>query len=186
MGRSEEGLRETRKALESDPLSLVINTTIGRQLYLARQYDQAVEQLRKVLDAEPKFAPARTILEGVYAQMGKQKEAVGEREKLISLSGGPELAAAIEQEFARSGYRGVVQSSLKGLTEMSKHEYVSPYSIAQAYMRAGDPETTLDWLEKAHDEHASGLVSLAADPMFDQVRSSPRFQEILRQMKFTQ
>jgi serine/threonine-protein kinase len=186
MGRSEEGLRETRKALESDPLSLIINTTIGRQLYLARQYDQAVEQLRKVLDAEPKFVPARTILEGVYAQMGKQKEAVAEREKMISLSGGPELAAAIEKEFTQSGYRGVVRSSLKGLTEMSKHEYVSPYSIAQAYMRAGDPEKTLEWLEKAHEEHDSGLVSLAADPMFDTVRSDSRFQGILRQMKFTQ
>jgi eukaryotic-like serine/threonine-protein kinase len=186
MGRTEEGLRETRRALESDPLSLMVNTTIGRQLYLARQYDQAVDQLRKVLDADSKFAPARTILEGVYAQMGKQKEAVEEREKMISLSGGPELAAAIEQEFARSGYRGVVQSSLKGLTEMAKHEYVSPYSIAQAYMRAGDEEKTLEWLEKAHDEHASGLVSVAADPMFDPVRSNPRFQEILRQMRFTQ
>ena len=186
MGRSEEGLRETRKALESDPLSLIINTTIGRQLYLARQYDQAVEQLRKVLDSEPKFAPARTILESVYAQMGKQREAVEEREKMISLSGGPELAAAIEQEFARSGYRGVLQSSLKGLTEMSKHEYVSPYSIAEAYLRAGDRQKTLDWLERAHDEHASGLVSLRADPMFDPLRSDPRFQEILRQMKFTQ
>ena len=114
MGKSDQGLRETRKALEFDPLSLIINTTVGRQLSLSRQNDQAVEQLRKVLDIDPKFAPARTILEGVYAQMGKQKEAVAERENMISLSGGAELAAAIKQEFATSGYRGVLQSSLKG------------------------------------------------------------------------
>jgi serine/threonine-protein kinase len=186
MGKSDEGLRETRKALESDPLSLIINTTVGRQLYFSRQYDQAVEQLRKVLDIDPKFAPARTILEGVYAQMGKQKEAVAEREKMISLSGGPELTAAIEQEFATSGYRGVLQSSLKGLTEMSRHEYVSPYIIAQAYMRTGDRERTMEWLEKAYQEHDSGLVSLAAEPMFDPLRSNLHFQEIVRQMKFGQ
>jgi hypothetical protein len=121
-----------------------------------------------------------------YTLRWVNKKKPSKSEKMISLSGGPELAAAIEQEFARSGYRGVVQSSLKGLTEMAKHEYVSPYSIAQAYMRAGDEEKTLEWLEKAHDEHASGLVSVAADPMFDPVRSNPRFQEILRQMRFTQ
>lgn len=183
MGRFDDGLRETHKALESDPLSLVINTTVGRQLYLSRQYAPAVEQLRKVLDIDPKFAPARTILEGVYAQMGKQKEAVEEREKMISLSGGPELAAAIEQEYATSGYRGVLQSSLKGLTEMSRHEYVSPYIIAQAYMRTGDQERALEWLEKAYREHDSGLVSVAVEPMFDPLRSNAQLQEILRQMK---
>ena len=186
MGKSDQGLRETRKALESDPLSLIINTTVGRQLYLSRQNDQAVEQLRKVLDIDPKFAPARTILEGVYAQMGKQKEAVAEREKMISLSGGSELAAAIEQQFATSGYRGVLQSSLKGLIEMSRHEYVSPYIVAQAYMRTGDQEKALEWLEKAHQEHDSGLVSLAVEPMFDPIRPNARFQEILRQMKLTE
>jgi len=183
MGKSDQGLRETRKALESDPLSLVINATVGRQLYLSRQYDPAVEQLRKVLDIDPKLAPARTILEGVYAQMGKQKEAVEEREKMISLSGGPELAAAIEQEYATSGYRGVLQSSLKGLTEMSRHEYVSPYIIAQAYMRTGDQEKALEWLQKAYREHDSGLVSVAVEPMFDPLRSDARFQELLAQMK---
>ena len=186
MGKSDEGLRETRQALESDPLSLIINTTVGRQLYLSRQYDRAVEQLRKVLDIDPKFVPARTILEGVYAQMGKQKEAVAQRERMISLSGGPELAAAIEQQFAISGYRGVLQSSLKGLIEMSRHEYVSPYIIAQAYTRTGEQEKALEWLEKAYQEHDSGLVSLAVEPMFDPIRPNVRFQEILRKMKLGQ
>jgi len=81
MGRPEEGLRETKKAQELDPLSLIINTSLGWQLYVARHNDQAAEQLRKVLDIDAKFAPARRMLEEVYAEMGNQKEAVAEREK---------------------------------------------------------------------------------------------------------
>jgi eukaryotic-like serine/threonine-protein kinase len=185
MGRSEEGLRETRKAQELDPLSLIINTSLGWQLYLARQNDQAVEQLRKVLDIDAKFAPARRMLEEVYAQMGKQKEAVAEREKALSLSGGPELAASIEEDFAKSGYKGVLQSWLDGLTEISKHGYVSSYSIAEAYMRMGEKEKAFDWLEKAYEEHDSGLVSLAVEPMFDRARSDPRYRDILRRMKLS-
>jgi predicted Zn-dependent protease len=110
-------MRETKKAQELDPLSPIINTTLGWQFYLARQNDQAVDQLHKVLEIDPKFSPARRILEEVYAHMGKHKEAVAEREKALSLSGGPELAASIEDDFNKSGYKGVLQSWLEGLTE---------------------------------------------------------------------
>jgi len=183
MGRSDQGLRETKKAQELDPLSLIINTSLGWQLYVARHNDQAAEQLRKVLDIDAKFAPARRMLEEVYAQMGKQKEAVAEREKILSLSGSPELAASIEEDFSKAGYKGVLQSWLDGLTEISKHGYVSSYSIAQAYMRMGEKEKAFAWLEKAYEEHDSGLVSLAVEPMFDAVRPDPRFRDILRRMK---
>ena len=183
MGRSEEGLRETKKAQELDPLSLIINTTLAKQLYLAGKNEQAVEQLRKVLDIDAKFAPARPLLEEVYAGMGKQKEAVAEREKILSLSGSPELAASIEEDFSKGGYKGVLQSWLDGLTEISKYGYISPYNIAQAYMRMGEKEKTFTWLEKAYEEHDSGLVSLAVEPMFDPIRSDPRFKDLLRRMK---
>jgi serine/threonine-protein kinase len=183
MGRLEEGTRETKKALELDPLSPITNTTMGWQFYLARQNDQAVEQLRKVLEINPKFSPARRILEEVYAHMGKYKEAVGEREKFLSLSGGPELAASIEEDFNRSGYKGVLQSWLDGLTELSKHSYVSSYSIAESYMRVGEKQKAFEWLDKAYEEHDSGLVSIAVEPTFEPIRTDPRFKDIVKRMK---
>ena len=71
------------------------------------------------------------------------------------------------------------------MTEISKHEYVSSYSIAEAYMRMGEKEKAFDWLEKAYEEHDSGLVSLAVEPMFDRARSDPRYRDILRRMKLS-
>ena len=185
MGQFEEGLRETRKAQEIDPLSRLINTTIGWQLHLAGQNDQAIEQLRKALDIDPKFAPARRLLEGVYAQMGRYKEAVAEREKMLSLYGGSELAASVEEDFSKSGYRGVLQSWVDGLTEVSKHGHVSSYSIGEVYMRMGETERAIKWLQQAYDEHDTELVSLAVQPEFNPIRSDPRFQEILKHMKLT-
>ncbi|HKW34292.1 MAG TPA: protein kinase [Candidatus Acidoferrum sp.] len=185
MGRSEQGLYQTRKAQELDPLSLIINTSLGWQLYLARQNEAAADQLHKVLEMDAKFAPARRLLEVVYAQMGKQKDAVAEREKILSLSGSPELAASIEEDFAKSGYKGVLQSWLDGLTEISKHDYVSPYSIAQAYMRIGEKQKVFEWLQKAYQEHDSGLVSVAVEPMFEPVRSDPRFRDLLSRTRLS-
>jgi eukaryotic-like serine/threonine-protein kinase len=185
MGRFDEGIAETKKAQELDPLSLIINTTMGWQFYITGRNENAVEQLRKVLDIDPKFSPARRILEEVYAHMGKYKEAVAEREKALSISGGPELAASIEEDFTKSGYKGVLQSWLEGLTELSKHSYVSSYSIAESYMRMGEKQKAFEWLEKAYEEHDSALVSLAVEPMFENLRPEPRFKEILRRMKLS-
>jgi serine/threonine protein kinase len=183
MGRSEEGLRETSRAQELDPLSLLINTSLGRQFYLARQNEKAVQQLRKVLDIDPKFTPARWMLEEVYAQMGEQKEAVAERER--ALSGSPELAASIEEDFKKAGYKGVLQSWLEGLTEISKHDYVSSFSIAEAYIRMGEKGKAFDWLEKAYEQHDSGLVSIAVEPVFDSARSDSQYRDIVRRMRLS-
>jgi eukaryotic-like serine/threonine-protein kinase len=184
-GRLEDGMRETKKAQELDPLSPIINTTLGWQFYLSGQYDQAVERLGKVLEIDQKFAPARRILEVVYSRMGKEREAVAERERFISLSGSPELATSIEEDFAKSGYKGVLQSSLDGMTELSKHGYVSSYDIAQIYARMGEKDLTLTWLEKAYDEHDSGLVSLGVDPLYSSVRSDARFRALLKRLRLS-
>jgi hypothetical protein len=50
-------------------------------------------------------------------------------------------------------------------------------------MRLEQKEKALEWLEKAYEEHDSGLVSIAVEPMFDSIRSEPRFKEIVRRMK---
>ena len=186
MGRFEEGLRETRKAQQLDPLSLITNTSLGWQFYLAGHSDQAIEQLRKVLDIDAKFWPAHRLLEEVYAQAGNVEEAVAERERVLSLSGSPELAASIGEDFAKSGYKGVLRSWLDGLTEISKHRYVSSYSIAEGYMRMNERNKALQWLEKAYEDHDSGLVSIAVEPMLDPLRSEPRFRSILKRMKLSE
>jgi TolB-like protein/Tfp pilus assembly protein PilF len=184
-GHLDAGMLETRRAQELDPVSSIIGTNLGWQYYLSRQYDQAVEQLRKVLDVDQKFGPARRILEVAYSQMGKQKEAVAERERIISLSAGPEWAASVEEDFAKSGYKGVLRSALAGMIEASQYRYESSFEIAVIYARLGEKDNTLTWLEKAHDENESGIVSLAVDPVFDSIRSDPRYRELLKSLKLS-
>ncbi len=106
MGRFDEARIELKKAQELDPLSLLTNTSLGRLLYFTRQYDDAAVQLTKTLDMDPKFVPAQHAIEAAYAQNGKFKEAIGERQKVLTLSGNPDLAAAIGEDFNTSGYPG--------------------------------------------------------------------------------
>ncbi len=68
LGRFEQALDEMRRARALDPLSLIINTELGRVLYTARRYDEAIEQLEDTLDLNPDFVPARIWLSLVYLQ----------------------------------------------------------------------------------------------------------------------
>ena len=182
MGRFEQGKVELKKAQELDPLSLLINTSIGRQLYFARQYEAAIQQLQKTLEMDPKFVPAQHALEAAYAQSGMTKEAVAERQKVLTLSGNPDLAAAIGEDYSTSGYSGVLRSWLEGLQEISKRGYVSAYNMSEIYARLGQKQEALAALERAYTERDSNLTNMKVEPVFDGIRSEARFQELLRRL----
>jgi serine/threonine protein kinase/tetratricopeptide (TPR) repeat protein len=186
LGRLEEAKAELKKAKALDPLSQPINSSVGLQLYFARQYDSAIQQFKETLDLDPNFVPAQHALEAAYAQSGMFREAVGERQKVLTLSGNPDLAAAIGEDYRKSGYAGVLESSLEGLKEVSKQRYVSPYSIAQIHARLQAKDQALAWLEQAFSERDSQLTYVKVDPAFDEIRSDPHFQQLLQRLALPQ
>ena len=182
LGRQEEAQRELQKAHELDPLSLLISTSIGWDYYASRQPDRAIEQLRKTLEINQEYGPARRLLEICYEQKGMYKEAVAEWQKTFTLANNPELAAAIGQDFTTSGYKAVLQDWLEGLQELSKREYVSPYEVAQVHARLSDREQVFSWLEKAYAQRDSGIVALKVEPAFEGLRSDSRLQNLVKRI----
>jgi serine/threonine protein kinase/TolB-like protein/tetratricopeptide (TPR) repeat protein len=182
MGRFDEARVELKKAQELDPLSLLTNTSLGRQLYFTRQYEAAIQQLNKTLEMDPKFVPAQHAIEAAYAQNGMFKEAIGERQKVLTLSGNPDLAAAIAEDFNASGYPGVMKSWLEGLKEVSKRGYISSYNMAQIYARLADKGQALSSLETALEQRDSNLTYVKVEPAFDELRSDPRFKRVAQQL----
>jgi eukaryotic-like serine/threonine-protein kinase len=182
LGRLADARAELTKALELDPLSLPINASVGQQLYFARQYEPAIQQLKKTLELDPNFVLAQRALEAAYAQSGMYKEAIAERQRLLTLSGNPDLAVAIGEDYRKSGYSGVLQGSLEGLKEVSKERYVPPYNVAQIYARLADKQQTLDWLSQAFNERDTQLTYMKVEPAFDEIRSDPRFQQLQQRL----
>jgi len=186
LGRFDEARAELKKAQELDPLSLLINTSAGRELYYARQYPAAIEQFRKTLDMDRNFVPAQHGIELAYAQNGMFREAVAERQKVLTLSGSPDLAAAIGDDYRQSGYEGVLQSWLEGLNEVSKRGYVSSYNIAQIHARLGHKPEAHAMLERAYSSRDGNLTYVKIDPAFDDLRSDAQFQALLLNLAIPQ
>jgi eukaryotic-like serine/threonine-protein kinase len=186
IGRQNEAQEELQKAHELDPVSLLISTSLSWDYYASNQPDRAIELLKKTLDLDQNYGPARRLLESCYEQKGQYKEAVAEWQKTFTLANNPELAAAIGNDFETSGYKAVLQDWLEGLQELSKREYISPYEIAQTEARLGDRDQVFSWLEKAYAERDSRIVALKVEPAFQDLHGDPRFQDLAKRIGLPQ
>jgi len=180
MGRLDEALKEIQRAQESDPLSLISNDNVGEVYGWARQYDKAIEQLRETLEMDPNFARTHLDLGVTYEYKGMFDEAIAEFQKARELGGEnwPELRAPLQRAYEASGYRGYYQEQLRLLKELSKRSYVAPVSIAMIYAQLGDKESAFTWLEKANRDQTS-LFFIKVEPVYDSMRSDPRFRDLL-------
>ncbi len=183
MGRHAEAIAEAKRANESDPLSLIVTTTLGLSFFYARQYDQAIEQYRKTLQTDANFVPARHELVNAYVEKGAFKEALVEAQKVVSLTQrDPASLALLARVYATAGKKDEAQKLLADPIRFSQRSHVLSTAIALIYVGLGDKEQALRWLNKAYEERDGGLVWFKEDPAFDPLRSDPRFQDLLRRI----
>ncbi len=183
MGRFDEALAEMRRAQELDPLSLVKIAGIGEILYFQHQSDQAIGQYQKALEMDTNSGFAHWAIGNAYVNKGMYKEAITEYQKAIPLSGdSPDEPASLGYAYALSGKRQEALQIVDDLKRRSKQSYISPTLIAIVYAGLGEKEQAFEWLDKAYNGQDSNLVYLKVDPMFDSLRSDPRYADLLRRV----
>jgi DNA-binding winged helix-turn-helix (wHTH) protein/tetratricopeptide (TPR) repeat protein len=187
MGRHVEALAEMTRAQELDPLSLIINTLLGRTFYFARRYDEAIDQLRKTLEIDPNFERALLFLGLVCAQKGLLSEAITElRQAMAPSRRGPIFVGALGYAYGRSGKRHQAQKLIAELHERSRQGYVSAYNLALIYAGLGEKAKALDSLATAYEERSSWMVFLGVTPAFDDLRANTGFVQLLRRLGLPQ
>jgi len=184
MGRYEEGYTELKRAIRLDPHSGVIHCSLGFVYSCSRRFDQAIEELEKALELDPDSADAHGVLGYTYMYKSVHEPAIAELRKGVELSQGASIfLASLGEAYAAAGYRDEAQKTLEQLTEISKQRYVMPYPVARIYLALGKKDEALRLLETAYAERAALMVFLKIDRL-DDLRSEPRFQELMRRMNF--
>jgi TolB-like protein/DNA-binding winged helix-turn-helix (wHTH) protein/Tfp pilus assembly protein PilF len=180
-GRFDEAFAEIERARQLDPLSLIIATDNGAILYFSRQYDRAIKQFRSVLDMEPNF-PRAHLLVFAYVQKGLFADALADIEKWRRSDDAPGIWSIQAYVYGRSGEQAEARRALEKLQQLNRRQQMDPAAIALAYVGMDNKDDAFAWLQKAYSEHSNALTALKVDPIYDPLRSDPRFQELLRRV----
>ena len=183
-GRFDEALRESERARQLDPLSLVIAVDNGAILYFSRQYDQAIQKLRAVQEMEPNF-PRIHIIVFAYVERGMYTEALADTKNWHEAGSAPWFWSIMAYTYGRAGQQPEAQRALDKLLELNRRQQIDPSALIWAYIGMGNKDQAVIWLEKAYSQHSS-LTTLKVDPIYDPLRSDPRFQDLLRRVGLAQ
>jgi TolB-like protein/Tfp pilus assembly protein PilF len=179
LGRFDEAIAEGKRAVELDPLSLVINADLGMNYYYARRYDEAIAQLRKTLEMDPGYYYAHVNLGQALAAKRAFDEAIEEYQKARALNDDPFVLALLGHAYASLGNKTEALKILDQLKQLSRERYVSAVSFAIVYLALGDKQQALRWLEQSYEDRAGADIGwIRVDPLLDPLRDDPRFEAL--------
>jgi tetratricopeptide (TPR) repeat protein len=188
-GREQEAFAEIDLAHELDPLSPTITRVVGGVRGSARKFDEEIAICGKLATDNPTFAIAHDCLARGYRGKHMYPQVIEEWKTFGRLSGyqiNADFAAAAEQGFRSSGWKGALTKAIEFRLAQRKTGYYSAFDIANLYAGLGDKEQAFHWLDIAYQEHDWELIILNTDSAFDPLHSDPRFAELARKVGLPQ
>ena len=184
LGRDEEALATSEKAVRVDPLSLAVAASLGTVYLATHQYGKAEAQCLKVMEMDSSFAMARTILATAYAAQGLYDKAIKELEICATLPAStPENIAYLGFGYALGGRVPEARRILAGLSARAKERYVPPVFFAMITAGLGEMDEAFAWIDKAYearDFYLTGLPRMLADQ--PAAGADPRIEGLAKRM----
>jgi serine/threonine-protein kinase len=183
-GRFDEAEREMRRAQEIDPLSLIASAALGWVQYYAGDYAAAAAQCLRTLELNPTYGLAHLWRGWALQEMDSLDAAVESHRQALAVSDSSALyIASLARSLAKRGDRAEAESLLQRLqARLNAGTYTPAYEIAKVHEALGRPDEALKWLDRAFEQRAHSMVFLRVDPQLKQLRSHPRFRELVRQV----
>ncbi len=192
LGRQDEALAEIKRAYELDPFSRAVNLNLGLRYWTSRRYDEAIAQFKKLIETEPTYPSPYSFLAFMYAERGIYEESLELRcknEVLLNIETAEsckQKVADFRQALKTSGATSFWRKTLEYDLKYYERGIGSAVTVAGNYAQLGEKEHTFEWLEKAFAEHENDITYLKVDTAFENLRSDPRFQDLLRRIGLPQ
>jgi len=182
-GRFDEAFTEAQIARQLSPLSADVHFSLGLLLYASGQNEQAIEHLRQTVAMDAKFPLPHLVMGLTFGRKGRFEEAIVEFKQALAVAGPrPLWSGYLGQVYALAGKTEDANEILHQLRAASTQSYVPPVAFAFVYAGLGKIDDAFHWLKKAADERDGLLIYMKVGSAFDNLRSDPRFQEILNRV----
>ena len=185
LGRFDEGIAMANRALQLDSLSVDVHYHVAAVFYSARQPDRAAAEANKMHELDRNSFLAHRYLGLAYLFKGQNEQAIAELQKTVD----PQSGFGLDLLGCAYGVAGRKSEALKTLAELQAlagRKYIPPHSFAYIYAGLGDKERAFEWLEKGYTERDDTLTRLKTEPLFDSLRSDPRYPDLMRRVGLPQ
>ena len=189
VGRVDEAVPHAERALELDPFNALYHAMHGVVLEYQRRYDDALAAAERAQQIQPDLRVALTVAQKVFMVKGMREEQLAQQR--LRIANDPGRVAAFERGFAEGGYEGAQRAladllaaryeKAGGVPDAGTSRVYLPGGIALRYLDAGEHSRALDWLEEAYRVHDPNVTYIGT-PLWDPVRSDPRFQALARRI----
>ena len=183
-GRFDEGLKEIRRAVKINPLSVMDRAMVCWNLYQAGEYEEAIAESRKVFEINPDFAVAYIAISAAYERQGLLEEAIDAGRKADALLPGAVIHLwVLGHALAVSGRSAEAREILAKMHRLSKEDhYISTYHSAIIHVGLGERDEAFSCLEKAFEERDAWMMWLGTEPKLAELHADPRFVDLLRRI----
>jgi Flp pilus assembly protein TadD len=143
----------------------------------------AIQQWQRMIELDPNYPAARAFLGLSRLKQERYEEAHTEIQKAVELSGRASLYLRdLGYFYAVTGRRGEALQILKELEERyARRETIGQY-LAAVYAGLGDRDQAFEWLERDFRERSGVLPHITWWFYFDDLRSDPRYADLVRRM----
>jgi serine/threonine-protein kinase len=184
MKRPTEAATHIRKAMELDPLNPQVRAFYAVVLNQDRRFDEGLAQLRQVLATVPNMPMALTQVPNALHLQGRLDEALKEERTAWSLRKDEEALRVLEQGYAEGKYPGAMHRLADLLAARTRSPAAARLNVAAYYLKAGDHDKALDWLERAFQARDPNVPYIRIAPLYDPLRGEARFEKVIEGLRF--
>jgi DNA-binding winged helix-turn-helix (wHTH) protein/TolB-like protein/Tfp pilus assembly protein PilF len=189
IGKLDESVFWQRRACDLQPLSADLNAILVKRLFIARRYDETIQQARKALEMVP-ATPTFYFVWRCYEQQRMYEEAFLSLQQLMRSEDDKDTERLVERTYTASGYEKArevyLEARLKQLDKQVQRKNFNPLEPAANCALMGKRDDAFKWLEEAYEYRVQGLIYLRVDPDFDSLRSDQRLADLIRRIGFPQ
>lgn len=183
-GRLGAAVAQIEQARAVDPLSATTISRAAFTYFFARDYDRSIAESKKALAIDPGYFLPYGYLAWNYGQQGRYQEALQAAQKGVSLTDQLDTRLNLARAYIGVGEKARARQLLREVEGASGKGYFHLYYVAMVYAYLGDKDTALGYLEKSYERRERAMKIIKVDPRYDLLRGEPRFQELVRRMKF--